>query len=430
MRSLPTQMPTMKFYGDKVVANVAGNLNKLEIRDLLVDGSLALASTAKDRRPFAISGQSMKLVPQARELYRATIEGNEVRPATFKTDGFDLTGDSLQLDQIANTIWVQGQGDLNMVPAKAANIAVGKNKDSKIENANVKWTGGMVFDGARIYFEQGVELLANRSPNDEGRRSTIKTNSESLTIELTESIRFEKLNDQKGSVADSNQPEIRRMVFVNEVSDFNRAFKLASHQEGSTGQRKVIAFQNANFDANGKVVDLQKLFVPMATVNAQTGEVVTTGPGQALSYQYSNGKNRLSNSNRDDRSSGTQEKKLSCVHSRFDGQLVANAEKGTMEIDRNTRSAWANVDRFDQTLDPDRPDKLPIGAAVLKSDELKFAQWTPRNAEPRLEMQAEGNTSIKSDLFEAVADRMTYTCLLYTSPSPRDRQKSRMPSSA
>ena len=25
---------------------------------------------------------------------------------------------------------------------------------------------------------------------------------------------------------------------------------------------------------------------------------------------------------------------------------------------------------------------------------------------------------------------MTYTCLLYTSPSPRDRQKSRMPSSA
>src|SRR5678809_668398 len=27
-------------------------------------------------------------------------------------------------------------------------------------------------------------------------------------------------------------------------------------------------------------------------------------------------------------------------------------------------------------------------------------------------------------------DHTTYTCLLYTSPSPRDRQKSRMPSSA
>ena len=29
-----------------------------------------------------------------------------------------------------------------------------------------------------------------------------------------------------------------------------------------------------------------------------------------------------------------------------------------------------------------------------------------------------------------VVDGVTYTCLLYTSPSPRDRQKSRMPSSA
>jgi len=45
---------------------------------------------------------------------------------------------------------------------------------------------------------------------------------------------------------------------------------------------------------------------------------------------------------------------------------------------------------------------------VLKSDVLRFAQWTPRNAEPRQEMQAEGNTSIKSELFEAVADRLSY----------------------
>ena len=30
----------------------------------------------------------------------------------------------------------------------------------------------------------------------------------------------------------------------------------------------------------------------------------------------------------------------------------------------------------------------------------------------------------------AIAGSKVYTCLLYTSPSPRDRQKSRMPSSA
>ena len=38
---------------------------------------------------------------------------------------------------------------------------------------------------------------------------------------------------------------------------------------------------------------------------------------------------------------------------------------------------------------------------------------------------AAGNNSADQELGERV-----YTCLLYTSPSPRDRQKSRMPSSA
>ena len=37
--------------------------------------------------------------------------------------------------------------------------------------------------------------------------------------------------------------------------------------------------------------------------------------------------------------------------------------------------------------------------------------------------------TLKQEPYEEVA-RKLYTCLLYTSPSPRDRQKSRMPSSA
>ena len=50
-------------------------------------------------------------------------------------------------------------------------------------------------------------------------------------------------------------------------------------------------------------------------------------------------------------------------------------------------------------------------------------------------VEDEGGDRIKldaSNLSEAVfeAEGMSYDCLLYTSPSPRDRQKSRMPSSA
>ena len=37
---------------------------------------------------------------------------------------------------------------------------------------------------------------------------------------------------------------------------------------------------------------------------------------------------------------------------------------------------------------------------------------------------------LRLDLMQSVPFQMKDTCLLYTSPSPRDRQKSRMPSSA
>lgn len=404
-RSLPTQTPTIKFTGDKVVANLVGSMNKMKIRDLAVDGSLSVESNAPDRRGFALSGQSMKLIPQAKELYRVTIDGNEARPATFKSNGLDLTGNNLQLDQSANTIWVQDAGTLNIAPPRDSVAATRNSKTPKLENAKVSWTGGMVFDGSKIYFENGVEVTANRPPNDEGHRSTIKTNSEALTIELTDSIRFEKLDSADENLNPRTEPEIKRMVFVNRVEENNRAFKLASARKVPG----VIAFQNASFDSQGNVLDLQKLFVPMATVDALSGEVVSSGPGQALAYQYSNGKNRLSGpSLMPADSTDSSERKLTCVHVRFDGQLAANSNEGTMRIERNTRSVWANVNRFDQTLDPDRPDRLPVGALVLKSDILRFAQWTPRNAEPRQEMQAEGNTSIKSQLFEAVANRLSY----------------------
>ena len=37
---------------------------------------------------------------------------------------------------------------------------------------------------------------------------------------------------------------------------------------------------------------------------------------------------------------------------------------------------------------------------------------------------------VNSTIFSAVATEVNNTCLLYTSPSPRDRTRSRMPSSA
>ena len=52
--------------------------------------------------------------------------------------------------------------------------------------------------------------------------------------------------------------------------------------------------------------------------------------------------------------------------------------------------------------------------------------WTEEKVAKLKELWSKGHTA--SQIAEALGD--TTSCLLYTSPSPRDRQKSRMPSSA
>ena len=86
---------------------------------------------------------------------------------------------------------------------------------------------------------------------------------------------------------------------------------------------------------------------------------------------------------------------------------------------------------------------LSIAAASFASSAqaedltLCWAAWDPANALVELSKEFEA-ASGHSMSFEFIpwpnfADRMLNelnSCLLYTSPSPRDRQKSRMPSSA
>ena len=80
----------------------------------------------------------------------------------------------------------------------------------------------------------------------------------------------------------------------------------------------------------------------------------------------------------------------------------------------NTQSALKNIRK-------NRTNYLRNRAASsrLKTLEKKFlAQVTEKN-------QEEASTAAKS-----LISALDKACLLYTSPSPRDRQKSRMPSSA
>ena len=63
-------------------------------------------------------------------------------------------------------------------------------------------------------------------------------------------------------------------------------------------------------------------------------------------------------------------------------------------------------------------DDVLANVSLLYADAASFAKRTTSDLRENLEKAFEGY------------DPPSITCLLYTSPSPRDRQKSRMPSSA
>ena len=76
-------------------------------------------------------------------------------------------------------------------------------------------------------------------------------------------------------------------------------------------------------------------------------------------------------------------------------------------------------------------EKLVLRTPVLKipSSEESNTQCQP-NVEEKMQTSPPFEVQADSSDVEKDTDEILGTCLLYTSPSPRDRQKSRMPSSA
>ena len=101
---------------------------------------------------------------------------------------------------------------------------------------------------------------------------------------------------------------------------------------------------------------------------------------------------------------------------------VAMAIRGCLTRDDNP--AHLTLPMMKHYVNDDSAD----GSAVVEVDNKNFVMW---NASQRA-IREVGNKTIA---FSPISKSQDYpntpnTCLLYTSPSPRDRQKSRMPSSA
>ena len=77
-----------------------------------------------------------------------------------------------------------------------------------------------------------------------------------------------------------------------------------------------------------------------------------------------------------------------------------------------------------------RPEGHPKGCCASKNSTVLRAYMKKKTKELVSDKKIRINASGCLDHCEFGPTLVVYPCLLYTSPSPRDRQKSRMPSSA
>ena len=73
-------------------------------------------------------------------------------------------------------------------------------------------------------------------------------------------------------------------------------------------------------------------------------------------------------------------------------------------------------------------------APVSETAPVSYEQWKSRGADAlaagSVQSMADGRLDVRYRLFDTIKGAQISSCLLYTSPSPRDQRGSRMPSSA
>ena len=104
-------------------------------------------------------------------------------------------------------------------------------------------------------------------------------------------------------------------------------------------------------------------------------------------------------------------------------------EKEILNEDSNDESIMGDLNKLLFSLGDDIKNQVE---EQVNRFEVKIKKLSPNAVIPTYAKDGDaGMDLVATKIIENTSFHVTYgTCLLYTSPSPRDRQKSRMPSSA
>lgn len=368
-----------------------------------------------------LKGDRLVVVPVGPDLYRFDVWGTQgQRPVSIVAGGMSMTGDHATLDQSANRLWLEGAGRMvyradqaNPKPKDGRSAEAGNSKSGAKHDLDIAWTGGMIFDGQRIYFEDAVQAVvteaASRAPTD--LRTTTRTSSLALTITLDRPV---SLSNPRGSEISGRSNgaggvSVRELLLVSQIPQDQRAFSVpiiqASHESGS------VTLVNETIDQAGQVRERRELSADSAVILADSQQLTAHGPGELTIYRRRQLNDSESSSGLPMKTALGGERKrngLDYIQLLFDGRLVASGDSQNMNARGNVRVLYGEVQTTEQRPSADSPRHIP-GTVRLTCDTVELAQWTPQSSGQKTsELIATGNAHIVADRFEATAHRVSY----------------------
>ncbi|MCH2180751.1 MAG: hypothetical protein MK108_01980 [Mariniblastus sp.] len=397
---------------DLVLRNEDGDT---DITDLEMTGNVKVwqleteTGGSQPNRQVELTGHRLKAEPQGNDNYRLQIsEGAGIPAATVATRDMTLSGPDVFLDQQANRVWINGPGNLVMnLVDKAKDRKPTQATDADREKLNITWQGGMIFDGAQIYFERNVVSRSVTSGKDNIRRQT-STESAILSIELDRSVSLrtpEPANASETSIP-LPEPEIKTLLLVDRLPEGQPVFQLAGFEQPVPPRPVLIA--NLTSDASGKLTEQQKLVAPTARIHVKENRMTAEGPGALAIHRPNRSNGTGSASPLSFQKKSTTNAPYLFIQTNFDQALRVHTESKSLDMTGNIRALYVPVSTMDQSFNPDDPNP-PADAFRLNCATLTINQWTPQaTGQEQSELRARGNARISSSQFTATAHEVRY----------------------
>ncbi len=387
------------------------------VDELAVDGEVVVQQQQRTESgdfetALEIRGEQLRGMTQSGQFNRIHVSGTPSRPATVNARDLALTGNEIRLDQTANRLWIDGEGEMQMVPgagkevpALAANAAFSSNGQEGPSISDVAgvitilWKGGMIFDGTRLYFESAVQSHSRQTSKDQGENITTTTTSAALSIVLSEPIHFQSAREN----SQTSQPSVEKLVMVGSLDSQQAAFP-GSWQENPNRQVWVAL---GRYDSAGKLYANQELYAPRVTFDVETGDAECRGNGTVILRQTA-GSGSPDSPATPFSESGKRSGSIDFVRIDFAEQCIGNMQQRKMDFSGDVHVLYTDATDWGEVPADSVTEQDGRRSMVLDCDHLQVAQWTPVGSKPVVDLTASGNARVRGNQFDAVAERISY----------------------